>query len=282
MQAAAPARAHRVAGPASASAWTRRAPSSSRRAARALRHRAAAARAPHHPRNDARAPHRRQLSAPGGAPPARPAAETRPAAPRPPRPAAPRPPRRARRVAARGAAPAAQAAAAAAAGLKADIVRLSGGRYGHDLDAGARAAVLAKVAELERLALPVAVSVDALAGTTWATVFTTSDGASSGKVGPFVAEVRQEFPAGAPGTYVNVSRLGLVSAALRGECRAGEGGDLIDLEFKDLALRVGPLRAAHKEFAPGSMRGHWRITFADADFRVFYSNKGNLFVLRRL
>lgn len=35
-------------------------------------------------------------------------------------------------------------------------------------------------------------------------------------------------------------------------------------------------------FEPGQMRGFWRMSFADEAFRVFYTNKGSLFVLRRL
>jgi hypothetical protein len=34
-------------------------------------------------------------------------------------------------------------------------------------------------------------------------------------------------------------------------------------------------------FEQGAMRGHWKMTYCDRDFRVFYSNKDNLFVLRR-
>lgn len=35
-------------------------------------------------------------------------------------------------------------------------------------------------------------------------------------------------------------------------------------------------------FEQGQMRGYWRMSYCDAGFRVFYTNKGNLFVLRRL
>lgn len=44
-----------------------------------------------------------------------------------------------------------------------------------------RAAVVAKVGELEALQLPVQVDVAALTGTTWQTLFTTSDGEVAGK-----------------------------------------------------------------------------------------------------
>ena len=35
-------------------------------------------------------------------------------------------------------------------------------------------------------------------------------------------------------------------------------------------------------FEQGQMRGYWKMSYCDAGFRVFYTNKGNMFVLRRL
>lgn len=69
------------------------------------------------------------------------------------------------------------AAAGKQAALKADIIQLSGSKYGHDLTEATRETILQKVKELEELQLPVKASVDALTGTKWTTVFTTSDGA---------------------------------------------------------------------------------------------------------
>lgn len=68
---------------------------------------------------------------------------------------------------------------AAAAALKADIIKHAGSKYGHDLDAATRETVQAKVKQLEDLQLPVKVEQDALTGTKWTTVFTTSDGECS-------------------------------------------------------------------------------------------------------
>jgi hypothetical protein len=47
------------------------------------------------------------------------------------------------------------------------------------------------------------------------------------------------------GVYYNISRLGLVSAKLRGEFQVTRP-DRIDLEFKDVALSVGPLQLLKK------------------------------------
>jgi len=137
------------------------------------------------------------------------------------------------------------------------------------------------VKQLEAVAPAPAASAEKLAGSTWVLVYTTSIGTSSGKVGPFITDVEQGFPADEVGMYYNLSRLGLVSAKLRGEFQVSRP-DRIDLEFKDIALSVGPLQLLKKDFPPGGMRGYWKLSYADDEFRVFYTNKGNLFVLRRV
>jgi hypothetical protein len=42
------------------------------------------------------------------------------------------------------------------------------------------------------------------------------------------------------------------------------------------------LCALLQDFSPGAMRGYWKLSYADDEFRVFYTNKGNLFVLRKI
>jgi hypothetical protein len=44
---------------------------------------------------------------------------------------------------------------------------------------------------------------------------------------------------------------------------------------------VGPFRLK-KPFAPGQMRGYWRTVYADEELRVFYTNKGSLFIMSRI
>ncbi len=55
----------------------------------------------------------------------------------------------------------------------------------------------------------------------------------------------------------------------------------VNLEFKDVSLKLGGWQVARKEWAPGAMRGHWAATYWDDDFRVFTTNKGSLFVMAR-
>lgn len=179
------------------------------------------------------------------------------------------------------AAPAADTKSGTVADLQANIIKLSGSKYGHDLPEPTRQVIEAKVKELEGLQLPVKADMGLLTGSKWTTVYTTSTGTSSGMVGPFITDVVQDFPAEEPGVYYNVSTLGFISARLRGEYKVTRD-DRIDLEFRNITLSIGPFKAAEKVFEQGAMRGYWKLSYCDAGFRVFYTNKGNLFVLRRL
>lgn len=100
----------------------------------------------------------------------------------------------------------------------------------------------------------------------------------SSKLIPLIPAL-QEFPT--LGDYTNVSRLGPLTLRLKGIYSQGSR-ERLELEFKQLIVSLGPLAVYTKDFAPGAMRGHWRTVFADADLRVFYTNKGSLFVLKRL
>ncbi len=35
-------------------------------------------------------------------------------------------------------------------------------------------------------------------------------------------------------------------------------------------------------FEPGAMRGYWRAAYNDDELRIFYTNKGSLFILKRI
>lgn len=71
-----------------------------------------------------------------------------------------------------------------------------------------------KVAELEGLDV---VQDLHLPGTTWRTVYTTSTTNSSGRIGPFIGEVRQIFPTGSlEGKYFNNVQIGPLTISLLG------------------------------------------------------------------
>lgn len=165
-----------------------------------------------------------------------------------------------------------------ASSLKADVLRLAGSKYGHDLDEATKASLEAACQQLSSLGQ----DTPGLAPGSWRLVYSNSTGNSSGKLGPFITEVEQVFPADQPGTYYNISRLGLLSATLRGECTISPNQpNRVSLEFKDVALKLGQLQLAKKVWEPGQMRGHWSATYWDDSLRVFNTNKGSLFVMAK-
>jgi hypothetical protein len=75
--------------------------------------------------------------------------------------------------------------------IKQRVRQLAGSKYGHDLDAASRQEIQMLADELDELCPTGAPAELPLSGTTWSLLYTTSDGTSSGKVGPFIAEVSQ-------------------------------------------------------------------------------------------
>lgn len=91
----------------------------------------------------------------------------------------------------------------------------------------------------------------------------------------------QEFPEAISGEYVNESTIGPVTLKLSGVYSQGSR-EKVALEFKRLVVQLGPITALTKQFAPGQVRGFWRTVYADAGARIFYTNKGSLFIMVRV
>ena len=150
---------------------------------------------------------------------------------------------------------------------------------------GDRARVQPSVDALASLAR---VGATAYAGGVWRTVYTSSTGASAGRVGPLTGEVTQTFEAGAR-AYVNTvswpsSSFPLLRARLTGTYAPRDGRkDRVDVVFEGTEIFVAGVRAASRVFPPNSpsSRGHWRLLYEDESVRVFETNQGNLFVLER-
>lgn len=126
------------------------------------------------------------------------------------------------------------------------------------------------------------------AGGVWKTVYTSSQGASAGRVGPLTGEVTQTFSPDAR-AYANAvawpsAAFPLLRARLTGTYAARPGRpDRVDVVFAGTEIFVAGVKAVSREFTPGSpsSRGHWRLLYEDENVRVFETNQGNLFVLER-
>lgn len=117
-----------------------------------------------------------------------------------------------------------------------------------------------------------------LSGSNWQLLYTESTGSSGGKVGPFVGQVNQVFPANQPGIYINKLQLGPIRADLSANYKFS-ASDKIDVNFVDIAAYLGPLRLVQKDF--GGRGGFWKLSYSDDDLRILYTNQGNVFVLKR-
>jgi len=154
-----------------------------------------------------------------------------------------------------------------------------GDKNGLDLSAEAKKGVEGLIAELEAInPTPNPARVD-LGGTKWELVYSSTAGASGGKLGPFIGQVTQVFPAGEGEIYFNIVELGPLKAALKAEFSC-ESDDKLKVTFVDTTFSLGPL-ATTKVFEE-RRGGTWRMSYSDDDFRVLYANTGNVFVLRRI
>jgi hypothetical protein len=166
--------------------------------------------------------------------------------------------------------------------LKAEIARQAGSKNGTDLTAEQHASIKDVISELEDLSpTQQPASVD-LAGTNWKLVYTTSTAASSGKIGPFVGLVEQEFPASQPAQYINWVTFagGLVKARLLADYKAAPDRDnKLNVQFLDTTFMLGPLKYTQQFDA--NRGGWWRLTYVDNDYRILYANTENVFILAR-
>lgn len=164
--------------------------------------------------------------------------------------------------------------------LKKRIQQEVGVKYGFDKSTSERQSIEQLIEQLVALNPTEEPAGMDLTGTSWRPIYTTSTGTSGGKLGPFIAEVSQDFPADQPGFYFNKLALGPLRAELLADYKKVRA-DRLDVEFKYTDFFLGPFKR-RQEFPPGRMRGYWRIAYSDGDMRVFYTNKGSLFVLVRV
>jgi len=134
-----------------------------------------------------------------------------------------------------------------------------------------------------------------IAGSTWDLVYTNSPDQSSGKLGPFVGDVAQLFPTleederdedrpedGRP-TYVNRVDLGngLFRADLKAAYSPKPSGKRLAVEF--ICIDFSALGGLIQWRTPLRNSGAWDILYHDRDtLRILTTNKGNVFVLKRI
>jgi hypothetical protein len=146
-----------------------------------------------------------------------------------------------------------------------------------------RVAMAELVAQLERANPTKKLTSSTLIDGDWKLLFTTNDGSSAGKVGPFMGTVTQEVDLSSS-YYDNVVTLG----PLRGRLSATwnvESSTVWTVEFQTLVLSLFNVPIKSQKL---SAVGTWRMTFLDDDMRVLYAQGGknvkkeNMYVLTRM
>ena len=167
--------------------------------------------------------------------------------------------------------------------LKAELYALSEGTSnGVKASEEKRAQVADVVTKLEKLNAVKKIANNELMNGNWRLVFTTNDGSSAGKLGPFVGRVDQDISV-ADAFYTNFVRLGPVTGALTASWDT-LGDKLWRVKFQDVTLSVFGIPLTQKAL---SATGIWRMTYQDEDLRILYAQGGkntvkeNVYVLRR-
>ena len=114
----------------------------------------------------------------------------------------------------------------------------------------------------------------------WKLLYTTNDGSSAGKLGPFVGRVDQEIDVSTK-RYKNFVRLGLLTGVLTATWD-NLGDKLWRVKFLDIEFKAFGISLTKK---PLNALGTWRMSYLDDTLRILYaagsSGKENIYVLIR-
>ena len=162
----------------------------------------------------------------------------------------------------------------AALNLKNEIRKLSKGtKNGITASESVRDEIDVKVKQLERLN-PTKSNLnrsDQLNGE-WRLVYTTNEGSSAGKLGPFVGDVIQDIDTDTKmyQNYVNIGPNALIQGALDAT-RENIYNNSWQVNFKQIEFKILGISLFKK---PLSATGIWRKTYLDSDFRILYAKGG--------
>ena len=169
--------------------------------------------------------------------------------------------------------------------LKADLVTVSTGTSnGIKATEDQRLQIATIVKDLEKLnAVKKIASSDMMNGN-WKLIYTTNEGSSAGKLGPFVGRVDQLITVDEQ-RYINFVRLGngIITGALTATWD-NLGDKLWQVKFLDIELKAFGIPITKK---PLGAVGTWRMSYLDDDLRILYAAGGkntvkeNIYILAK-
>eukprot|EP00584_Thalassiosira_punctigera_P002561 CAMPEP_0172546194 /NCGR_PEP_ID=MMETSP1067-20121228/15990_1 /TAXON_ID=265564 ORGANISM="Thalassiosira punctigera, Strain Tpunct2005C2" /NCGR_SAMPLE_ID=MMETSP1067 /ASSEMBLY_ACC=CAM_ASM_000444 /LENGTH=226 /DNA_ID=CAMNT_0013333087 /DNA_START=28 /DNA_END=708 /DNA_ORIENTATION=- len=166
--------------------------------------------------------------------------------------------------------------------IKDEIRSLSRGTdNGLSASDGARDKIAELVEELEGMNPTTKLSSDDKLNGSWELIYTTNEGSSAGKLGPFVGVVEQRIRL--PEEYVNFVRIGPLEGALTATWDTLSNREWqVNFQTLKFTLLGIPLLQTKLE-----AQGTWRKTFLDEDFRILYAvggkntEKENIYILAK-
>lgn len=167
--------------------------------------------------------------------------------------------------------------------LKERIINLARGTAnGLEASAETKSEIITAAAQLEATTRWSRLARSRLLDGRWQLLFTTTQGNSAGKLGPFVGDVFQDIDT-SRGVYVNTVALPLVEGRL-GATWDVTGPSEWTVIFQDLAFSVFGAKVVDKDLAA---RGIWRMTYVDDDFRILWARgetktDENIYILQRV
>ena len=128
------------------------------------------------------------------------------------------------------------------------------------------------VKELEKINPTKALTSDVALDGTWTLLYTTNEGSSAGKLGPFVGTVEQEINL-TDGIYYN--RVTLGPKLVRGTLSATwdvKNAKLWTVKFQDITFELFGIKVLQKSL--GGTVGTWRMSYLDDNMRILYAIGG--------
>lgn len=128
------------------------------------------------------------------------------------------------------------------------------------------------VKQLEKINPTKALTSDSALDGTWRLVYTSNEGSSAGKLGPFVGDVEQKINLN-DGIYYNSVTLG--PKLVRGTLSATwdvKNTKLWTVKFQDITFELFGIKVLQKSL--GGTVGTWRMSYLDEDMRILYAIGG--------
>lgn len=120
----------------------------------------------------------------------------------------------------------------------------------------------------------------------WKLVYTTNEGSSAGKIGPFVGDVYQMIDLNKKFYSNKVSLFNDIFTGVLGATWITKSKALWTVQFQDIVLKLAGIKLVKKSLS--GTEGTWRNTYLDANFRILYAIGGkntvkeNIYILEKL